>query len=281
LTLDQSSLAREVEHYGRIGAVGVVVLGVFGEAASLDDAERETVIEVAVRASAGMPVVVGIDSLSTAPVIFEARRARQIAGDRLAAVMIRVNSGDAEVLATHLRAVHEACGVGIVLQHYPEAGGASIARSSLVRVLADVPAVVAVKCEASPTTEEIHAIASSGPVPAFGGLGGTGLLDELAAGSAGAMTGFSCPEGLVACVEAYRSGGPAAAREAWLRYLPLVNFEFQRGIALSIRKESLRLRGLIEESGVRPPARSIPGWMAPLLAEHLRWALTDGEAVAH
>jgi 4-hydroxy-tetrahydrodipicolinate synthase len=37
-------------------------------------------------------------------------------------------------------------------------------------------------------------------VPVFGGPGGLGLLDELTAGAAGAMTGFSCTEGLIACV---------------------------------------------------------------------------------
>jgi hypothetical protein len=95
------------------------------------------------------------------------------------------------------------------------------------------------------------------PVPIFGGLGGTCLLDELAVGAAGAMTGFSVPAGLVACVNAYAEGGFAAARAAWIDYLPLVNFEFQQGIALGLRKESLRLQGIIDHATVRAPAPAV------------------------
>ena len=86
----------------------------------------------------------------------------------------------------------------------------------------------------------------------------------------GAMTGFSVPEGLIACVDAFRDGGYAAAREVWRDYLPLVNFEFQAGIALGLRKRSLVLRGLISYDAVRPPAAVPPESMLRLLAEHLR-----------
>ncbi len=92
----------------------------------------------------------------------------------------------------------------------------------------------------------------------FGGLGGQGLLDELMAGAAGAMTGFSYPEALIACVRAWQQDGYEAARDALLPYLPLINFEQQAKIALAIRKECLRQRGLIEDSGVRAPAAAFP-----------------------
>ena len=81
--------------------------------------------------------------------------------------------------------------------------------------------------------------------PLFGGLGGTCLLDELAVGAAGAMTGFSCTRGLLACVASISGpAGSATTRDVWREYLPLVNFEFQAGIALGLRKHSLVLRGL-------------------------------------
>lgn len=106
-------------------------------------------------------------------------------------------------------------------------------------------------------------------MPVFGGLGGTCLLDELAVGAAGAMTGFSVPEGLLACVAEYRDGGFEAARAVWLDYLPLVNFEFQAGIALGLRKHSLVLRGLISSDAVRTPGAVPPPAMLRLLVEHL------------
>jgi 4-hydroxy-tetrahydrodipicolinate synthase len=129
--------------------------------------------------------------------------------------------------------------------------------------------VVAVKAEAPPTPPAIATLTARTGVPVFGGLGGVGLLDELAAGSAGAMTGFSFPEGLKACVDAWQRGGYQAALEAYLRYLPLVNFEAQARIGLAIRKEALRRRGLIAESRVRAPAPGMPESLEKQLDRHL------------
>ena len=106
-------------------------------------------------------------------------------------------------------------------------------------------------------------------VSVFGGLGGQGLLDELMAGAAGAMTGFSYPEALIACVPAWQTGGYEAARDALLPYLPLINFEQQAKIALAIRKECLRQRGLIADAGVRAPAAPFPEVLRTGLRTHL------------
>ena len=77
------------------------------------------------------------------------------------------------------------------------------------------------------------------------------------------------PEGLQACVAAFASGGYDAAREAFLPYLPLVNFEQQVRIALAVRKEALRRRGLIVESAARPPAVAFPASLSDQLDRHL------------
>ncbi|MDO9398786.1 MAG: dihydrodipicolinate synthase family protein, partial [Herbiconiux sp.] len=131
------------------------------------------------------------------------------------------------------------------------------------------PFVVAVKSEAPPTSVAIAALAGRLDVPVFGGLGGQGLLDELQAGAAGAMTGFSYPEGLSACIRAWHDGGFPAARAALMPYLPLINLEQQPRIALAVRKELLRRRGLISEAGVRSPAAPFPAALAPVLEAHL------------
>ncbi|KAB8193775.1 dihydrodipicolinate synthase family protein [Nonomuraea phyllanthi] len=266
--VDETSLARLVEHYEQAGVTGLTVLGVFGEAAQLSGAERRAVLET-VADTVDLPLVVGATSLGTAPVIEEVRLAQEVAGDRLAGAMVQANSADPGTLARHLRAVHEATGAGLVVQDYPLVSGVSIAPGALVAALRDLPFVVAVKAEAPPTPPAIATLTAGLDVPVFGGLGGIGLLDELACGAAGAMTGFSFPEGLIACVEAWREGGYAAARKAWLPYLPLVNFEQQARIALAIRKECLRQRGLLLESSVRPPAASLPESLSEQLKRHL------------
>jgi len=266
LDVDHDSLARLAVHYRDCGATGLTVLGVFGEAARLTTTERAEVLRT-VAGAVDLPLVVGVTALSTRPVVEEVGVAADVLADRMAAAMVQVNSQRPDVLAAHLSAVHAATGAGLVVQDYPVASGVPVPVPALVRALRDAGGVVAVKAEAAPVTTAVATLTGELGLPVFGGLGGIGLVDELALGASGAMTGFSYPEGLVAAVDAWRAGGFEAARRAFQPYLPLVCFEQQPGIALAIRKRCLVERGLVDEAGVRPPAPSLPASLeAPLLA---------------
>ena len=267
--VDTASFTRQIQLYRDLGAAGVVALGVFGEAVKLDAAEQRTVVETAVAAADGLPVVVGLPALSTAPVLEQARAAVDAADGTLAGLMVQLNSGDPEVAAAHLTAVHEATGVGIVAQDYPLSSGVRISTAAVIEVVGRCDFLVAVKAEAPPTPPAIVELTAATDVPVFGGLGGVGLIDELAAGAAGAMTGFSHPEGLLAAVRAHQQGGFAAAREAFAPWLPLANFEAQAGVQLALRKEILHRRGVLDEATIRRPGQTLPASLVPLLDQHL------------
>lgn len=267
LAVDDVGVARLAEHARGAGVTGLTVLGVFGEAARLSWEERRLVLET-VLDTTDLPVVVGCTSLATAPAIDEVRMAVDLAGDRLAGAMVQANSADRSTLQAHLTAINEATSAPIVLQDYPVASGVSVP-SAVLGDAATLPFIAAVKAESPPTPVAVAALTARCEAPVFGGLGGINLLDELACGAAGAMTGFSYPEALVACVAAWSPDDPAKSRAALLDYLPLITFEQQAGIALAIRKECLRRRGLIAESAVRPPARTLPESLAMLLARHI------------
>lgn len=268
LDVDDTGVAALVEHAQGAGVTGLTVLGVFGEAARLSWGERRLVLET-VLDTTELPLVVGCTSLATAPAIDEATMAVELVGDRLAGVMVQANSADRTVLDTHLRAIHSASGADLVVQDYPVVSGVSVSSAMLGDLVAQSPHVTAVKAESPPTPVAVAELTSRCEVPVFGGLGGINLLDELACGAAGAMTGFSYPEALVACVRAWDSDEPGKSRAELVDHLPLIAFEQQAGIALAVRKECLRRRGLIAESAVRPPARSLPDSLVPLLAAHL------------
>ena len=268
LDVDTDSLAGLVEYYESIGATGLTVLGVFGEAAAMTAAERSLVLEVAVE-DTSLPLVVGVTSLYTGTAVEEVRAAQAVAGERLAAVMVQANSANPAVVVAHLNALHQATGAKVVLQDYPLASGVSISTESLISAVQACRFVIAVKAEAPPTSVGIARLTGALDVSVFGGLGGQGLLDELQAGAAGAMTGFSYPEALIACVRAWQSDGYEAAREALLPYLPLINFEQQARIALPVRKECLRQRGLIADAGVRAPGAPFPEVLRLSMLNHL------------
>jgi 4-hydroxy-tetrahydrodipicolinate synthase len=269
LAVDSASLMRQIGLYRDLGAQGVVALGVFGEAAKLDATEQRQVIDATAAAADGLPVVVGLSGLATAPALAQAQAARDGIGDALAGLMVQVNSSDPAVVSRHFQTIHDATGAGVVVQDYPVSSGVTIGGAAMLEVLEACPFAVAVKAEAPPTSVAIAQLTPHTDVPVFGGLGGIGLLDELEAGAAGAMTGFSHPEGLVAAVDAYRSGGFAAALEAFRPWLPIANFEGQLGVGLAIRKEILRRRGLIEDASIRRPGRTLPDELVPLIDGHL------------
>ncbi|GAB3520726.1 dihydrodipicolinate synthase family protein [Arthrobacter monumenti] len=268
--VDTDSLRREVQLFAAVPATGLVVLGVFGEGAALDSAEQAEVVQTVAAEAGSTPLVVGLSARSTAVAVEQARNAAAAAGDSLDGLMVQVNSSDPDVLMAHLTAVHDATGAGIVVQDYPVASGVRIAAAQLLSAVERCPFVVAIKSEAPPTALAISELTASTAVPVFGGLGGVGLLDELAAGAAGAMTGFSHPEGLRAALDAWHRGGYNEARRVFAPWLPLVNFEAQPGVGLALRKEVLRRRGVIADALVRPPAQTLPEPLAALIDDHLK-----------
>ena len=189
LDVDESGIAQLAEHSAEAGVAGLTVLGVFGEAARLSLEERALVLETVID-TVDLPLVVGCSSLATAPAIDEVTMATELVGDRLAGVMIQANSADKAVLKAHLDAINEATGADVILQDYPLASGISVSPTVLASVVSRSSYVCAVKVESPPTPLAISALHATSDVLVFGGLGGINLLDELACGAAGAMTGF-------------------------------------------------------------------------------------------
>lgn len=270
--LDLPSTERQVCFAKDAGADGLVALGVFGEGASLSLSEQRRVVETVAAAAGSTPLLLGVSARSTAVAVEQAENAlgaAREAGAVDATVMVQVNSPVPEVVAVHLTGLHEATGAGLVLQDYPVASGVHMPVAAVEHVLEAYPFIVAVKAEAPPTPVAIATLTARATVPVFGGLGGVGLVDELATGAAGAMTGFSHPEGLRATIDAFETGGFEAARQTWAPWLPLANFEAQQGISLSLRKTLLHRRGVLDSPRVRPPAFTMPGALTRLLDLHL------------
>lgn len=276
--VDTTSLATLVAFYEAAGATGLTVLGVFGEAASLTAAERSRVLSCASQ-SGSLPIVAGVTSRATQPAIEEIEAAQDAVGTRLRAAMVQVNNARPQVVVDHLCAIHDATHVPVVLQDYPSSSGVSMAPDDLIEVVRQCPFVCAVKEEDRPTAVVIARIAASAVTAVFGGLGGQNLLDELAVGSAGTMTGFSFPEALVACVGAWQAGDHEGAAVLLQPYLPTVNFEQQPGIALAVRKEMFRRRGLIADGRVRAPAAPFPESLSGVAELRLREALATAGTI--
>ncbi len=251
--LDLSSLRRLVRFTLDAGASGLVALGVMGEAAHVEDSERERLMAVVVEETAGsVPIVVGASDPDSGVAAERAARAQDLGAD---AVMIAVPPA-AEQLAEHLGAVAVAApGADIVVQDYPALGHPPVAVADLVAAARAVPAIRAIKAEHPPTAAKVAAVHARAPELAqLGGLGGLWSLWELEAGARGCMTGFALPELLVELTAAAAGGDWERARELHRRALPALVWESQPGAELALRKTMLHARGLIAHPRLRAPA---------------------------
>jgi 4-hydroxy-tetrahydrodipicolinate synthase len=141
----------------------------------------------------------------------------------------------------------------------------------MLRIVREIPGVACIKEEAPPTPARIAALIrgmTSRKVPILTGLGALYGLFDLECGSSGFMTGFAFPEVLIALVRAVRANRMCDAWDLYRRFLPLIVFEQQPGVA--VRKEILRMRGLIASGRVRHPGAGLN----PDAVEQLR-ALLD------
>jgi 4-hydroxy-tetrahydrodipicolinate synthase len=258
--LDEESIGSLAEFYLNSGVHGVTVLGIMGEAHKLSDAERQAVIERYVSAIGGrVPVVVGCSAVATKIVVERARAAEEAGA---AAVMVAPpnNQRSLDLVFEHYRRVAEAVSVPVVVQDEPVNTGVVMPAPFIARLVDEIEGCRHIKLEEAPTTIKISALLKHAKteVGVFGGLGGMYFYEELARGAVGIMTGFAYPHVLVETYRLYVQGENREAQEYFFRYLPLIRFEAQLGVGgVGIRKEILKLRGVISSSHVRFPAPAL------------------------
>jgi 4-hydroxy-tetrahydrodipicolinate synthase len=258
--LDEESIGSLAEFYLNSGVHGVTILGIMGEAHKLSDAERQAVTERYVSAIGGrMPVVVGCSAVATKIVVERARAAEEAGA---AAVMVAPpnNQRSLDLVFEHYRRVAEAVSVPVVVQDEPVNTGVVMPAPFIARLVDEIEGCRHVKLEEAPTTIKISALLKNVKSEAgiFGGLGGMYFYEELARGAAGIRTGFAYPHVLVETYRLFVEGEKRETQEYFFRYLPLIRFEAQLGVGgVGIRKEILKLRGVISSSHVRFPAPAL------------------------
>ena len=257
--VDYESLRRLTRFQMDVGAQGLTILGVMGEAAKLSVVERRAVMDTVIETVNGaIPIVVGTSHSELASCIALSQAAFSAGAD---GVMIAPppmeDKSDPAILALYSE-IAQAISGAIVVQDFPPVNDVIMSPAVLAQIADAIPNARYLKLEDPPLMQKIDAIRQeTDKFEIFGGLGGMFLLEELQRGASGTMTGFAFTEILVAVYEAFKAGRLAEAEAIFDRYLPLIRYENQPQINLTIRKAILHRRGAIAEATPRQPFNPI------------------------
>lgn len=257
--VDYDSLKNLVKFQMDKGAHGLTILGVMGEAAKLSVDERKSIMDTVVETVNGaIPIVVGTSHPETATCIDLSAAAFAAGADGVMIAPPHMEDKSDNAIMALYSTIAETITQPIVVQDFPPINDVIMSPDLLAQIADAIPNAGYLKLEDPPLMEKIGAIRErTDKFEIFGGLGGMFLLEELKRGASGTMTGFAFTEILVAVFDAYNAGQIADAEVIFDKYLPLIRYENQPKINLTIRKEFLKRRGAIANATPREPFNPI------------------------
>ena len=128
------------------GIGGLVPCGTTGESPTVTAAEAKEIIATVIRvANKRVPVIAGTGTNATAETIQRTKAAQELGADAAMVVMPYYNKPSQAGLIAHVRAVHDATNIPIVLYNVPPRGTGDLAPESVVEIAKHCPRVIALK----------------------------------------------------------------------------------------------------------------------------------------
>lgn len=248
--LDLPAFRRLVRHVAR-AADFLVVLGSTGEAATLEEAERDALLAACLDEAGGRPVVAGTGHNATRTAARWTRRAAELGAQGALVVTPYYNKPTPEGLVIHYRACAEA-GLPLVVYNVPGRTGLNLTPAALAR-LWEIPAVAAVK-ESSGNLAQIGEIARTLPPGKVLLAGDDALaLPALALGAEGlvSVAGNLLPGLMKRLVDRARAGRRGEALALHHRLLPLLD-------ALFLESNPIPLKAALQAAGLGSDAVRLP-----------------------
>ncbi len=183
LRVDEAATASLFSSLLQHGSDGLVVAGTTGEASTLTDEEKLTLVRIAVRESGGAPVVAGTGSNDTAHSVHLTRQAAEAGATAALVVTPYYNRPPRAGIVAHVAAVAEV-GLPVILYNIPGRTTVNMP-PDLLAELATIPNVAAVK-QANPDLDEARLTVDTVPLDVYAGnddmflpvleMGGVGVI---------------------------------------------------------------------------------------------------------
>jgi len=250
---------------------GICILANYSEQFALNDAERDTLLELCLSHVAGrVPVIVTCSHFSTRVAVERARKAKG-AGAAMLMLMPPYHGAtlraEESAMLEHFARVAEAGGVPIMVQDAP-LSGVALSVAFLARLAREVPQVRYFKIEVPSAAAKLRALIEAGGEAIAGPFDGEEsitLMADLDAGATGTMPSALLPELIRPIVIHHLAGRRADAARSYARILPLINYE-NRQCGLRATKAVMVAGGVIKSDAVRHPLAPLhPATRAGLL----------------
>ncbi len=161
--IDFNSLKKLVEHQINSGTDYMVVMGTTGESATLDDAEKQAVLEyVAEINNKRIPLVLGLGGNSTKHLCDKISKTDLSLVDGILSVSPYYNKPSQQGIYLHYKEVAQASSKPVILYNVPGRTSSNITSETTLRLAHDFKNIVAVK-EASGNMEQVMRIIKNRP----------------------------------------------------------------------------------------------------------------------
>lgn len=259
-TIDLESQRRLVRFLLDCGAHGLGLFGVASEGYTLSGAERTELLRVILKEVDGrVPVIASTGHTGTDVAVALSLEAEAAGADAVMVLPPYFLRPDAEGIFHYFRSISDRLRIPIMVQDAPLMTQVAMGSPLLARMGKELEQVRLVKVEAPPTAPKISEVLALANNSLFlhGGMNGQFLIEELGRGSRGTMPGSDLTDMFVRVWNFYEAGDTAAARREFNRHLPLIRYELQPGLGVSVMKHNLHARGVIASPRVRHPTRAL------------------------
>lgn len=277
LGVDAGSLVNLVKYVMAGGVDFLVVLGTTAESATLTAEEKAKVVRIVAEENRGrLPLIAGIGGNSTAEIIREIQTVEWLKDCQgILSVTPFYNKPGQEGIYAHFKAIAEVSPLPLCLYNIPGRTGVNMNASTLLRLVADCPNIMAVK-EASGNLEQATAIIKDRPEN-FSALSGDDavVLPLMALGFDGVISVAAnvLPEECVSLVNSIRVGDYLTARKKHIKLSGICKLLFEEGNPAGV-KAALYAAGIIRYNKLRLPLTPVSDG----LFEKIRLCLENNNA---
>ncbi|MFC3675294.1 4-hydroxy-tetrahydrodipicolinate synthase [Ferrovibrio xuzhouensis] len=275
--VDHEALVTLADRQIRRGSAGLVAAGSTGEALSLTETEYRAVLTTVVTAARRrVPVIAGVSAASTELAIATARAAERADVDLLLCSMPYYLRPTQEGLFRHVRAVHDAVGIPLVLYDVPARTGCALSDETVAR-LYELPRVIGLKDATGDLARphRLRRLAGDGLLQ-FSGDDATAVEHRIAGGQGCISVTANVVPGLCAALQAqFDAGNLDALRLLQRRLRPLTEALFLESNPIPVKRALHRLGFCADE--LRLPLMPLSTAADAVLAAELEvvWAAEE------